>query len=274
MYSLDIYKFLETNRWNSATDIPWDQFDDSTTDLQSRWIRNNCLGEFSTAPGTYAFMRDFNDDPELYSFMGVWLFEEQKHFLVQYEYLKRFRPHLVPTPDQIQNVNFTFEPVDNKYSLLFLHHCEELEVMTIYLNVSKDFTDPVAKEIYKTIAADESRHSKIFFDFCVKYLEKDYHAAADGFSKVALFLTSERRNKHPVLNIVNKTDPALGSVQSRKPEPDLYSSTWSKSVQEYDPSILRNKYLNSLSRLLGKEFTCAKDVLRFRKELRVNQHSN
>lgn len=270
MLALDVYKFLETNRWNSATDIPWDLFDDSTTDIQARWIRNNCLGEFTTIQGTYAFMRDFNDDPDFCSFIGAWLFEEQKHFLVQYEYLKRFRPHLVPTPEQIQNVNFTFEPVSNKCSLLFLHHCEELEVMSVYLNVSKDFTDPVAKELYKTLAADESRHSKIFFDFCVKYLEKDYQTAADGFTKIALFLTSDRINKHPVLNTVNRTDPQYGSVQSRKPEPDLFSRSWSKSMQEQDPSILKAKYLNSLSRLLGKEFTCAKDILRFRKELRVN----
>jgi hypothetical protein len=267
--SLELYKFLESNRWNSATDIPWDQFNDSLTDIQARWMRNNCLGEFTTISGTYAFMRDFSDDPDFCSFIGVWLFEEQKHFLVQYEYLKRFRPDLVPTLDQIQNVNITFEPVANRCSILFLHHCEELEVMNVYLNVSTDFTDPVAKTLYKTLAADESRHSKIFFDFCVKYLEKDYYTAADGFSKIALFLTSDRTNKHPVLNTVNKTEPGLGSVQSRKPEPNLYSRTWSTSMQQQDPSILRNKYLNSLSRLLGREFTCAKDILKFRKELKI-----
>ena len=146
MISLEVYKFLEANRWHSH-EIPWDQFDGSITDIQARWMRNNCLSEFSTAPGTYAFMRDFQDDPDFYSFLGVWLFEEQKHFLTQYEYLQRFRPDLVPTKKQVQDINFTFQPAQNRYSIIFLHHCEELAVMSFYVNAAKDVTEPVFKKI-------------------------------------------------------------------------------------------------------------------------------
>lgn len=271
MISLEVYKFLEANRWHSH-EIPWDQFDGTITDIQARWMRNNCLSEFSTAPGTYAFMRDFQDDPDFYSFLGVWLFEEQKHFLTQYEYLQRFRPDLVPTKKQVQDINFTFQPAQNRYSIIFLHHCEELAVMSFYVNAAKDVTEPVFKKILLLLAADESRHSKVFFDFCAKYLEEDYYKAADGISKMALFLTSNRKSKHPVVNTL-AGDSDRPTVQSRKPEPDLLSITWSKSVQEVDPAILNNKFLNSLSRLLGREFTCSKDILEFRRELR-EQHSD
>lgn len=269
MLSLDIYKSLEATRWNSETDIPWDQFNDTITDIQARWIRNTCLAEFSTAPGTAAFLRDFTDDPDFASFMGAWLFEEQKHMLIHYEYLKRFRPHLMPTDEQIQNVNIYFEPVPNKYCLLFLHHCEELDVASIYSNAAKDVTEPVYKKILQLIAADESRHSRIFFTFCQRYLEKDYERAVDGYTKVALFLTSARTHKHPTANTVNTEDLNAGSVQSRKPEPDLYAKTWSTSLQNLDPSILINKYLSSLSKLLNHEFHSARDILKYRRNLKL-----
>jgi len=271
MISLDIYKSLESTRWNSETDIPWDQFDDSITDIQARWIRNTCLAEFSTAPGTAAFLRDFTDDPDFASFMGLWLFEEQKHMLAHYEYLKRFRPHLIPTDEHIQNVNLHFEPVPNRYCLLFLHHCEELDVASIYSNAAKDITEPVYKKILQLIAADESRHSRIFFTFCQRYLEKDYARAVDGYTKVAMFLTSGRTHKHPTANIVNTENLAAGSVQSRKPEPDLYAKTWSPSLQNLDPSILINKYLSSLSKLLDHEFRSAKDILKYRRNLKLSE---
>ena len=37
------------------------------------------------------------DDADFCGFMSVWFFEEQKHSLVLMEYLRRFRPDLVPT---------------------------------------------------------------------------------------------------------------------------------------------------------------------------------
>lgn len=271
MLSLDIYKSLESGRWNSETDIPWDQFDDSITDIQARWIRSTCLSEYSAAPGTAAFLRDFGDDPDFASFMGVWLFEEQKHMLAHYEYLKRFRPSLMPTESQVQATHLTFEPVTNRYCLLFLHHCGELDVANMYFHAAKDITEPVYKKILQLLAADEARHSRIFFTFCQRYLEKDYDRAVDGYTKIALFLTSDRTHKHPVANTVNRDNLAVGSVQSRKPEPDITAKTWSTSLQNLDPAILINKYLSSLSKLLNHEFTSARDILQFRKQLKLSQ---
>lgn len=270
MLSLDIYKSLESSRWNSETDIPWEKFDNSITDIQARWIRNTCLAEFSTAPGTAAFLRDFTDDADFASFMGLWLFEEQKHMLAHYEYLKRFRPDYAPTYDQVQNVNIYFEPAANRYSLLFLHHCEELDVANIYSTAAKDVTEPVYKKILQLLAADESRHSRIFYTFCERYLEKDYHRAVDGYTKVALFLTTNRTHKHPTANTVNRQDLSAGSVQSRKPEADLFAKTWSPTLQGQDSSILINKYLGSLSKLLNYKFDSARDILKYRRDLKMS----
>jgi len=42
--------------------------------------------------------------------MSIWFFEEQKHSLVLIEYLRRFRPELAPTEQELHEVRFEFEP--------------------------------------------------------------------------------------------------------------------------------------------------------------------
>jgi hypothetical protein len=263
MQALDTYKFLEHNRWHSEQDIPWDQYDHSLTDLQAQWIRNTALAEFSTAPGTRAFMQAFGDDPDFSSFMGVWLFEEQRHYLAHTEYLRRFRPDLEPTRQQLQAVNFDFDPVANRYSLLFLHHCEELDVANTYTQVRQDFTEPVYRKILLLLAQDESRHSRIFFRFCQYWLEQDWRAAADGYSLMALYLTGHQVNTHPTFTQVNSQ---VGSVQSQKPQPDLQALTWSPTLQNQDRSVLQQRYLRSISQLLAREFSCQRDIVQWRRQ--------
>ena len=57
--------------------------------------------------------------------MSVWLFEEQKHVLVLMEYLRRFRPELVPTQQEPHEVRFEFDrsPAPERLSL---HCCGEI----------------------------------------------------------------------------------------------------------------------------------------------------
>lgn len=270
MICFDAFKFLEANRWDSEQTVNWDKFDGTITDIQARWMKKNCFNEWTTAPGTYAFLRDFGDDPDFCSFMAVWFFEEQKHFLIQYEYLKRFRPDLVPSQEEIEHVNMYFDPTANKYSLLFLHHIEELQVTNWYLNIIKDITEPVARQIFKLMAADESRHSKLFYDYCDKYIKKDYAAAAEGYTKTALFVLRDRKTKHPVGNRVNQGLEDDGHVQARIPDKEVTLMSWSESVANEDPHVLHNKIYNSLSKLLGHEFKSTKDILEFRRKLKTS----
>jgi hypothetical protein len=57
----------------------------------------NAITEWAALPATEMFLRDNRDDSDFSAFMSVWFFEEQKHSLVLMEYLRRFRPDLVPT---------------------------------------------------------------------------------------------------------------------------------------------------------------------------------
>ena len=94
----ELFKQLEAVRWNMDKDIPWDQFDASKlTEEQAQTIKMNAITEWAALPATEMFLRDNKNDADFCGFMSVWFFEEQKHSLVLMEYLRKFRPELVPT---------------------------------------------------------------------------------------------------------------------------------------------------------------------------------
>jgi hypothetical protein len=83
----ELFKSLESVRWNMETDVPWKEFDGTRlTDDQARTIKMNAITEWSALPATEMFLRDNLDDSDFSAFMSVWFFEEQKHAMVQMEY--------------------------------------------------------------------------------------------------------------------------------------------------------------------------------------------
>ena len=110
----ELFKQLEAVRWNMDQDIPWDQFDASLlTEEQAQTVKMNAITEWAALPATEMFLRDNRDDSDFSAFMSVWFFEEQKHSLVLMEYLRRFRPDLVPTEAELHEVRFDFDPAPN-----------------------------------------------------------------------------------------------------------------------------------------------------------------
>ena len=94
----ELFKSLEAVRWNMDTDVPWEAFDaNRLTDEQAQTVKMNAITEWAALPATEMFLRDNRHDSDFSAFMSVWFFEEQKHSLVLMEYLRRFRPDLVPT---------------------------------------------------------------------------------------------------------------------------------------------------------------------------------
>ena len=99
----ELFHDLERARWNMADDIPWQQFDGvRLSDEQAVTIKMNAITEWSALPATEMFLRDNQDDSDFSAFMSIWFYEEQKHSLVLIEYLKRFRPDLVPSEAELQ----------------------------------------------------------------------------------------------------------------------------------------------------------------------------
>jgi hypothetical protein len=119
---------FEAVRWDMDKDIPWDSFDPTQlTDEQATTIKMNAITEWSALPATEMFLRDNRDDSDFCAFMSVWFFEEQKHSLVLMEYLRRFRPELVPTEEELHAVRFEFDPAPALETLM-LHFCGEIRL--------------------------------------------------------------------------------------------------------------------------------------------------
>ena len=107
----ELFKQLEAVRWNMDDDIPWAPVRRRRlTDEQAQTIKMNAITEWAALPATEMFLRDNRDDSDFSAFMSVWFFEEQKHSLVLMEYLRRFRPDLVPTEAELHAVRFDLRP--------------------------------------------------------------------------------------------------------------------------------------------------------------------
>src|SRR5436190_16073994 len=107
----ELFRQLESVRWDMDKDIPWASFDASKlSDEQALTVKMNAITEWSALPATEMFLRDNRDDSDFCAFMSVWFYEEQKHSLVLMEYLRRFRPALLPSENELHEVRFEFDP--------------------------------------------------------------------------------------------------------------------------------------------------------------------
>ena len=92
----EVFKQLESVRWNMQDDIPWHTFDgELLSDEQALTIKMNAITEWAALPATEMFLRDNANDSDFSAFMSIWFYEEQKHALTLIEYLKKFKPDLV-----------------------------------------------------------------------------------------------------------------------------------------------------------------------------------
>lgn len=267
----ELFKSLEQVRWDMEKDIPWASFDASMlTDEQAQTIRMNAITEWSALPATEMFLRDNRDDSDFSAFMSVWFFEEQKHSLVLMEYLRRFRPDLVPTEEELHNVRFEFDPAP-KLETLMLHFCGEIRLNHWYRCASDWHTEPVIKQIYKIISQDEARHGGAYLRYMKKALNISGDAARAAFSKIGVLMASARRTEkplHPTNLHVNKALFPNDTVQSRLPDPEwleAWLDTQIKFDGEWEKKVI-DRILHNMSLLFERTFVTVQDLNRYRKE--------
>jgi hypothetical protein len=268
----ELFKSLEQVRWNMEKDIPWDQFDASKlSEEQAQTIRMNAITEWSALPATEMFLRDNRDDSDFSAFMSVWFFEEQKHSLVLMEYLRRFRPDLVPTEEELHNVRFEFDPAPPLETLM-LHFCGEIRLNHWYRCAADWHTEPVIKAIYKIISQDEARHGGAYLRYMKKALNEVGDSARAAFAKIGVLMASARRTEkplHPTNLHVNQALFPNDTVQSRLPDPTWlerwldgqikFDASWEKKVVE--------RILHNMSLLMERTFESVQDLNRYRKEV-------
>ena len=156
----ELFKQLESVRWDMDKDIPWASFDASQlSDEQAQTIKMNAITEWAALPATEMFLRDNKEDSDFSAFMSIWFFEEQKHSLVVMEYLRRFRPELVPTEKELHEVRFEFEPAPALETLM-LHFCGEIRLNHWYRRASEWHTEPVITDLLRIRAADDHQRCR------------------------------------------------------------------------------------------------------------------
>ena len=268
----DLFRDLEKSRWNMASDIPWDSFDPSRlSDEQATTIKMNAITEWSALPATEMFLRDNQDDSDFSAFMSIWFYEEQKHSLVLMDYLRRFRPDLVPTEQELHAVRFPFDPAPALETLM-LHFCGEIRLTQWYRRASEWHTEPVIKKIYDTISKDEARHAGAYFRYMKRAIEKMGGEAKLAFAKIGVLMASSGKSGkplHPTNLHVNKGLFPNDTVQSRLPDPE-WLERWLDTQIQFDKvweSRVVNGILKQMSSLFDRTFETSTDLNRFRKEL-------
>jgi len=268
----ELFKSLEAVRWNLEEDIAWSDFDPARlSDEQAQTIKMNAITEWSALPATEMFLRDNRHDSDFSAFMSVWFYEEQKHSLVLQEYLKRFRPDLIPSQEELQAVRFEFDPAP-PHETLMLHFCGEIRLNHWYRRAAQWHTEPVIKQIYGLIARDEARHGGAYLKYMRKAVADMGDQARAAFAKIGVLMASARRSSkamHPTNLHVNESLFPNDTIQSRLPDPKwlerwldqqiLFDEAWERKVAE--------RILHNLSLLLERSFGTVQDLNRYRKEL-------
>ncbi|MEY3695546.1 MAG: hypothetical protein RL083_1371 [Pseudomonadota bacterium] len=267
----ELFRSLEQVRWNMETDIPWDQFDaDKLSDEQARTIKMNAITEWAALPATEMFLRDNRDDSDFSAFMSVWFFEEQKHALVLMEYLRRFRPDLQPTEEELHKVRFEFDPAPPLETLM-LHFCGEVRLNHWYRCAAEWHTEPVIKQIYKIISQDEARHGGAYLRYMKKALTQFGDNARAAFAKIGVLMASARRTEkplHPTNLHVNQSLFPNDTVQSRLPDPQWLEAWLDKQIRfddQWETKVV-DRILHNLSLLFDRSFTSVQELNRYRKE--------
>ena len=268
----ELFKQLESVRWDMDRDIPWASFDPSQlTDEQAATIKMNAITEWAALPATEMFLRDNRGDSDFSAFMSIWFFEEQKHALVLMEYLRRFRPDMAPTEAELHNVRFEFDPAPVLETLM-LHFCGEIRLNHWYRRASEWHTEPVIKAIYTKLSQDEARHGGAYLKYMKRAIQNFGIEAKAAFAKVGVLMASARRTAqalHPTNLHVNKALFPSDTIQSRMPNPQCLEH-WLDTQIKFDAvweTKVVDRILHNVSLLMGQSFKTVQELNRYRKEL-------
>jgi hypothetical protein len=221
------------------------------------------------------FLRDNRHDSDFSAFMSIWFYEEQKHALALMEYLRRFRPELVPSEAELHEVRFEFDPAPPLETLM-LHFCGEVRLTQWYRRAAEWHTEPVIQHIYGLISADEGRHAGAYLKYMQRALEASADDARAAFAKIGVLMAASGRNGkplHPTNIHVNKGLFPHDTVQSHTPDPGWLDKWLDSQIcfdAECEQRVVR-RILANLSGLFGEPLETVRDLGRYRKALTQTQ---
>jgi len=187
------------------------------------------------------------------------------------EYLKRFRPDLVPTEAELHEVRFDFDPAPALETLM-MHFCGEIRLNHWYRRAAEWHTEPVIKRIYELISRDEARHGGAYLRFMKRALEKSGEDARQAFARIGVLMASPRRAGkplHPTSFHVNRGMLPHDTIQSRPPDPSWLERWLDQQIGfdvEWEKRVV-GMILKNISSLFGQTFDSVQQLNRFRKSI-------
>jgi hypothetical protein len=268
----ELFKSLEAARWSLADDVPWDRFDGSRlSDEQAVTVRMNAITEWAALPATEMFLRDNQHDSDFSAFISVWFYEEQKHSLALMEYLRRFRPALLPTEAELHAVRFPADPAPPLETLM-LHFCGEVRLTQWYRRAAEWHEEPVLRHLYDLISKDEARHGGAYLKYMQRAMERTPLEARRAFAKMGFLMASSGRSGKPLhptnLHVAKGLFPN-DTIQSRLPDPG-WLERWLDEQLHFDAECEQRvvgAILRNLSVLFGERLESVRDLNRLRKGL-------
>ena len=268
----EVFKQLESVRWNMQDDIPWHTFDgERLSDEQALTIKMNAITEWAALPATEMFLRDNANDSDFSAFISIWFYEEQKHALTLIEYLRKFKPDFLPTEEELHAVRFKFDSAPPLETLM-LHFCGEIRLNHWYRCASDWHDEPVIKKIYSLLSQDEARHGGVYLRYMKKYLKIYGVKAKLAFAKIGLLMTSSKRSSkalHPTNLHVNQDLYPNDTVQSKLPSPGWLENWLDKQIKfsgDWEDKVIK-MILSNLSNLFDITLNNKKDLNLYRKKL-------
>jgi hypothetical protein len=268
----ELFASLEAARWSLAADVPWDRFDGALlSDEQAMTVRMNAITEWAALPATEMFLRDNQDDSDFSAFISVWFYEEQKHSLALMEYLRRFRPALLPTEAELHAVRFPADPAPPLETLM-LHFCGEVRLTQWYRRAAEWHTEPVIRHLYDLISRDEARHGGAYLKYMQRALARTPAEARRAFAKMGFLMAASGRSGKPLhptnLHVAKGLFPS-DTIQSRLPDPG-WLERWLDTQLRFDAACEQRvvgAILRNLSILFGEPLETVRDLNRYRRTL-------
>ena len=187
------------------------------------------------------------------------------------EYLRRFRPELAPSEEELHEVRFEFDPAPALETLM-LHFCGEIRLNHWYRRAAEWHTEPVIKAIYETLARDEARHGGAYLRYMKRALTRCGDEARAAFTKVGVLMASARRTAqalHPTNLHVNEKLFPRDTVQSRLPDPAWLERWLDKQIQfdsVWEGKVV-DRILHNLGLLMERSFASVQELNRYRKDV-------
>jgi len=187
------------------------------------------------------------------------------------EYLRRFRPDLAPSEDELHAVRFPFDPAPPLETLM-LHFCGEIRLNHWYRCAAEWHSEPVIRAIYTLLSRDEARHGGAYLQYMKRAIERHGDAARAAFAKMGVLMAASARSgkpMHPTNLHVNAALFPNDTVQSRLPDPE-WLERWLDQQIRFDRSWEQkviDRILSNLSKLLETPIDSLQALSRYRRKL-------